>query len=174
MAFTFRREVWSGILIRSSVKLPSFGCGFYIVSALPHAHTHTHTHTHTRALCDDAGPCEMRLLSLKFLHCSTTYITCPSDPKQTLGIKLPFLVMIIKNLKKYFTFEVQVRHFDDVRRWKSNRKVCTHFLISRPVLRFVASGGDFLREERVSATDSLGPQIPCLGAPGLKSANLCA
>lgn len=40
--------------------------------------------------------------------CSTTYITCPADPKKTLGIKLPFLVMIIKNLKKYFTFEVQV------------------------------------------------------------------
>lgn len=39
---------------------------------------------------------------------STTYITCPADPKKTLGIKLPFLVMIIKNLKKYFTFEVQV------------------------------------------------------------------
>ena len=33
---------------------------------------------------------------------------CPADPKKTLGIKLPFLVMIIKNLKKYFTFEVQV------------------------------------------------------------------
>lgn len=29
---------------------------------------------------------------------STTYITCPEDPKQTLGIKLPFLVMIIKNV----------------------------------------------------------------------------
>jgi hypothetical protein len=41
--------------------------------------------------------------------CSTTFITCPADPKKTLGIKLPFLVMIIKNLKKYFTFEVQVR-----------------------------------------------------------------
>jgi len=40
---------------------------------------------------------------------STTFITCPADPSQTLGIKLPFLVMIIKNLKKYFTFEVQVR-----------------------------------------------------------------
>lgn len=39
---------------------------------------------------------------------STTYITCPADPKQTLGIKLPYLVMIIKNLKKYFSFEVQV------------------------------------------------------------------
>lgn len=39
---------------------------------------------------------------------STTYITCPADPRKTLGIKLPFLVMIVKNLKKYFTFEVQV------------------------------------------------------------------
>ena len=45
----------------------------------------------------------------QILSCfSTTYITCPADPKKTLGIKLPFLVMIIKNLKKYFTFEVQV------------------------------------------------------------------
>merc|ERR1719174_3449710 len=35
---------------------------------------------------------------------STTFITCPADPQKTLGIKLPFLVMIIKNLKKYFRF----------------------------------------------------------------------
>lgn len=48
------------------------------------------------------------LVSLSLSPCSTTYITCPADPKKTLGIKLPFLVMIIKNLKKYFTFEVQV------------------------------------------------------------------
>jgi hypothetical protein len=40
---------------------------------------------------------------------STTYITCPADPHKTLGIKLPYLVMIVKNMKKYFTFEVQVR-----------------------------------------------------------------
>lgn len=40
---------------------------------------------------------------------STAYITCPADPRKTLGIKLPFLVMIIKNLKKYFTFEIQVK-----------------------------------------------------------------
>ncbi|KAI8849156.1 Cilia/flagella-associated protein 20/WDR90/C3orf67 [Chytridium lagenaria] len=42
---------------------------------------------------------------------STNYITCPAHQNRTLGIKLPFLVMIIKNLKKYFTFEVQVRRF---------------------------------------------------------------
>lgn len=47
---------------------------------------------------------------------STTYITCPADSKKTLGIKLPFLVMIIKNLKKYFTFEVQVLDDKNVRR----------------------------------------------------------
>jgi hypothetical protein len=50
---------------------------------------------------------------------STTYISAPAPvdgKKQVLGIKLPFLVMIIKNLKKYFTFEVQVRDDKDVRR----------------------------------------------------------
>lgn len=45
--------------------------------------------------------------TLNFFH-STTFIVCPADPKKTLGIKLPFLVMIIKNMKKYFTFEVMV------------------------------------------------------------------
>lgn len=49
------------------------------------------------------------VLEIVGTNVSTTYITCPADPKKTLGIKLPFLVMIIKNLKKYFTFEVQVR-----------------------------------------------------------------
>merc|ERR1719198_2164962 len=47
---------------------------------------------------------------------STCFIACPSNKKKTLGIKLPFLVMIIKNLKKYFTFEVQVLDDKNVRR----------------------------------------------------------
>ncbi|KAF2323725.1 hypothetical protein GH714_036725 [Hevea brasiliensis] len=46
----------------------------------------------------------------------STYITCPADPAATLGIKLPFLVMIVKNLKKYFTFEIQVLDDKNVRR----------------------------------------------------------
>ena len=49
------------------------------------------------------------LVILTFLIFLTTKPTFPSpDPKKTLGIKLPYLVMIIKNMKKYFTFEVQV------------------------------------------------------------------
>jgi hypothetical protein len=39
---------------------------------------------------------------------NTCYISCPADASKTLGIKLPYLVMIIKNLKHFFTFEVTV------------------------------------------------------------------
>ncbi|KAL5150605.1 Cilia- and flagella-associated protein 20 [Glycine soja] len=46
----------------------------------------------------------------------STYITCPADPAATLGIKLPFLVLIVKNLMKYFTFEIQVLDDKNVRR----------------------------------------------------------
>lgn len=49
------------------------------------------------------------VLEIVGTNVSTTFISCPADPSKTLGIKLSFLVMIIKNLKKYFTFEVQVR-----------------------------------------------------------------
>ncbi len=48
------------------------------------------------------------VLEVAGANVSTAYITCPADPGKTLGIKLPFLVMIVKNLNKYFTFEVQV------------------------------------------------------------------
>jgi hypothetical protein len=56
------------------------------------------------------------VLEIMGTNVSTTYITCPADPTKTLGIKLPFLVMIIKNLKKYFSFEVQVLDDKNVRR----------------------------------------------------------
>lgn len=46
----------------------------------------------------------------------TIFITLPADPIIPLGIKLPFLVLIIKNLKKHFTFEVQVLDDRSVRR----------------------------------------------------------
>ena len=63
------------------------------------------------------------VLEIMSSNVSTTFIVCPADPQKTLGIKLPFLVMIIKNvliaitqLKKYFTFEVQVLDDKNVRR----------------------------------------------------------
>ena len=56
------------------------------------------------------------VLEIAGSNVSTSFITCPSDPKKTLGIKLPFLVMIIKNMKKYFTFEVTVLDDKNVHR----------------------------------------------------------
>jgi len=60
------------------------------------------------------------VLEIMGSNVSTTYISCPQSSNKkknkVLGIKLPFLVMIIKNLKKYFTFEVQVMDDKNVRR----------------------------------------------------------
>ena len=60
---------------------------------------------------------------------STCFLTCPSNPKQTLGVKMPFLVLLIKYLKKYFTFEVQFIDDKNVKRrfrasnYQSNTRV---------------------------------------------------
>lgn len=39
---------------------------------------------------------------------STTTVTCPEQDRQTLGVKLPFLVLLVKNMNRYFTFEVEI------------------------------------------------------------------
>ncbi|OWA50407.1 Cilia- and flagella-associated protein 20 [Hypsibius exemplaris] len=39
---------------------------------------------------------------------STCWMSCPMDDKKCLGIKLPFLVIIVKNMEQYFTFEIQI------------------------------------------------------------------
>ncbi|RYR32459.1 hypothetical protein Ahy_A10g047027 isoform A [Arachis hypogaea] len=59
---------------------------------------------------------QSNVLEIVGSNIQSTYITCPADPAATLGIKLPFLVMIVKNLKKYFTFEIQILDDKNVRR----------------------------------------------------------
>ncbi|VAI19603.1 unnamed protein product [Triticum turgidum subsp. durum] len=49
------------------------------------------------------------VLEIVGTNVQSTYITCPADPAATLGIKLPFLALVVKNLKKYFTFESVTR-----------------------------------------------------------------
>jgi len=81
---------------------------------------------------------------------STNYITCPADPQKTLGIKLPFLVMIIKNLKKYFTFEVQVLDDKNVRRRfrASNYQVRARYAARPPSRRAAPVTGEPSRPQR--------------------------
>jgi hypothetical protein len=38
----------------------------------------------------------------------SNYITCPRDHEQVLAINLPILVLLIKNMRKYFAFEIQL------------------------------------------------------------------
>lgn len=47
-------------------------------------------------------------LELMGANVATTYITAPAPPFDSLGIKLPFLVLVLKNMKKFFSFEIQV------------------------------------------------------------------
>ncbi|XP_037050396.1 cilia- and flagella-associated protein 20-like [Bradysia coprophila] len=39
---------------------------------------------------------------------ATAYIVTPIHPRESLAIKLPFIVLIIKNMNKSFSFEVQI------------------------------------------------------------------
>ncbi|KAJ3681293.1 hypothetical protein LUZ60_015782 [Juncus effusus] len=59
---------------------------------------------------------QSNILEIIGSNVQSTFITCPADPNSTLGIKLPFLVLIVKNLSQYFTFEVQILDDKNVRR----------------------------------------------------------
>ena len=95
---------------------------------------------------------------------STCFLSCPSKPKQTLGIKMPFLVLLIKYLKKYFTFEVQVIDDKNVKRrfrasnYQSNTRV-KPFICTIPMLSYYTLWQN--GTTRVSNNQSLALVIPC-------------
>jgi hypothetical protein len=65
------------------------------------------------------------VLEISSVNISNTFITCPADPSKTLGIKLPFLVMIVKNQKKYFSFEVYLAVAFSCECYKKARCTCS-------------------------------------------------
>ncbi|KAF7282291.1 hypothetical protein GWI33_002866 [Rhynchophorus ferrugineus] len=69
---------------------------------------------HIRRVIDDEV--KSLVLDIGGTNVATTYITCPIKPRASLGVKLPYLVMIIKNMKKYFTFEIQILDDKEMRR----------------------------------------------------------
>jgi hypothetical protein len=40
---------------------------------------------------------------------SSTYVTCPCCPYESLGIKMQYLNLYIKNLRRYFVMEIEVK-----------------------------------------------------------------
>ncbi|CAH0713246.1 unnamed protein product, partial [Brenthis ino] len=79
---------------------------FFSVGSKPLAIWDTHIQDGyiTRFLDQDI---KSMVLEIGGTNVSTTYITCPKG-NMVLGITMPFLVMIVKNLKKYFSFEVTI------------------------------------------------------------------
>lgn len=68
------------------------------------------------------------VLEIMGCNVSTNYITCPTNPKEGLAIKLPFLVMIIKNMKRFFSFEVQVLDDKNMkRRFRASNYQVAHY-----------------------------------------------
>merc|ERR1712141_389514 len=61
------------------------------------------------------------VIELEGENVSNNYISCPMNASDSLGIKLPFIIFVVKNMKKYFTFEIQIT--DDkgiVRRFRAS------------------------------------------------------
>ncbi|KAF9088062.1 hypothetical protein BGX23_007674 [Mortierella sp. AD031] len=66
----------------------------------------TQQEPHVDFLIDDT--LNSQVLELVSTHLPTTFITTPSLATRTLGIKLPFLVFLVKNLGKYWSFEITI------------------------------------------------------------------
>ncbi|XP_074548582.1 cilia- and flagella-associated protein 20-like [Halichoeres trimaculatus] len=71
---------------------------------------------HIKRVMDDKIHSMVLEVKVKGSDANATYITCPADCERTLGIRLPVLVLVIKNLEKSFTFEVQVLDDKNIRR----------------------------------------------------------
>lgn len=61
------------------------------------------------------------VLELISRNATITFITAPATPNHSLGIKLPFLTLILKNMHKYFCFEIQIRDDENqLRRYQAS------------------------------------------------------
>lgn len=56
------------------------------------------------------------VLELAASNIANVSISCPADPTKNLGIKLPHLTLLVKFMRKYFSFEVHVTDDMNVRR----------------------------------------------------------
>ncbi|GAB0094705.1 hypothetical protein DMENIID0001_100300 [Sergentomyia squamirostris] len=56
------------------------------------------------------------VLEITSTNVATAYISTPKNPQKSLNIKWPFLVLQLKNLKRYFAFEVQILDSSGLRR----------------------------------------------------------
>lgn len=85
----------------------------------------------------DAG-LNSSVLELVGQNVSTCFIYSPIDPFKSMGIRLPCVTFVIKNLQKYFTFEIEIRDNDNqLRRFQAsnflNRSRYSPFITQMPL-----------------------------------------
>ncbi|KAG1437805.1 hypothetical protein G6F56_012924 [Rhizopus delemar] len=78
------------------------------------------------------------VIELVSSNLSNTFITCPAQINKTLGIKLPFIVLVVKNMHKYFSFEVEILDDSDEKRRirASNYQISTRvkpYMVTMPM-----------------------------------------
>jgi hypothetical protein len=88
-----------------------------------------------RTLDDEAKTLAMEI---RGTNVATCYISAPALPCKSLGVKLPFLTIVVKNLNKLFSFEIQI--LDDrgqLRRFRSSnyqsQTRISNFMVSMPL-----------------------------------------
>ena len=69
-----------------------------------------------KKMVDHAGASEVPALEIVSTKVNSTHIVCPRDPKEELGIQLPYFNMVMKYLDKYFTFELEIKDDLNTRR----------------------------------------------------------
>ncbi|KAF9921719.1 hypothetical protein BGZ65_010122, partial [Modicella reniformis] len=88
---------------------------------------------HVEFVIDDT--LNSQVLELLSTNLISTFITAPSVATRTLGIKLPILVFLVKNLGKYWSFEIAI--LDD--RGEKRRFRASNFQTSTRVKSYITT-----------------------------------
>ncbi|KRY77013.1 ADP-ribosylation factor 1-like 2 [Trichinella pseudospiralis] len=85
------------------IKAECYHC--YLVLEVNHCNSGESRNGHIKRIIDDE--IESVVLEIAGLDIRSTYIVCPADASVNLGIKLPLIVLLVKNLGKDFSLEVE-------------------------------------------------------------------
>lgn len=107
-------------MYRNAYQRGGFLTVFYAIGSRPLKYWRCQTRDgHCKRVIDE----DLNSMSLELLgtNVSTCLIKTPIPPYRSLGIKMPFITFILKNLQKYCTFEIEVRdHENQLRRFQAS------------------------------------------------------
>lgn len=107
-------------MFRNAYQKGGFLTVFYAIGASPLKYWKCQTRDgHSKRIIDE----DLKSSALELLgsNVSTCSITTPIHPHRSLAIKMPFITIIMKNLQKYCTFEIEIRdHENQLRRFQAS------------------------------------------------------